>query len=86
MIERDLLNLKKKFEKEKNMTKTERQIRNSLRPYTRFLDIEEFEELVKALHQEIKYKEMIDNLTALNLNGNNCVKDIEDIIMNDEFM
>ncbi len=29
---------------------------------------------------------MINNLTALNLNGNNNIQDVEDIIMNDEFM
>jgi transcriptional adapter 2-alpha len=69
VIDRNILNLKKKFEREKLMSKTERKIQNMLKPYARFLEPSQFEELSQALCQEVKYKELIDNLTALNLNG-----------------
>ncbi len=46
VIERDLLNLKKRFQEEKEMKKQEREIRNCLKPLARFLSVEEHEELV----------------------------------------
>ena len=46
IISRNKLNFEKNFLKEKQMTSLEREIRNELKPYERFISYEEHEELV----------------------------------------
>lgn len=51
------------------MTKLERDIRNPLKKYERFLTEEQHEELVDSIKKELEYKEIIEQLLAIKLNG-----------------
>lgn len=54
------MDLEYNFKKEKEMSKLERDIRNPLKKYERFLTEDEYEELVKSIKKELEYKELIE--------------------------
>lgn len=69
VIDRNKLDIKKRFEMEHNMGVDERELRSRLKTYERFLTAAEFEELIACLIKEQEYKQNIEQLAFLKQNG-----------------
>ena len=80
VIDRNKLDIKKRFEMEHTMSEEERELRNSLKSYERFLTADEFEELIHCLIKEQEYKRNIERLSYLKKNGFDDFNQFEDVI------
>lgn len=80
VIDREKLDIKKRFEMEKMMSTEEREIRNGLKAYERFLEPAEFEELVECILKEQEYKRNIEKLLSLKNVGYTNFAELEGLV------
>lgn len=80
VIDREKLDIKKRFEMEKMMSNEERDIRNSLKSYERFLEPAEFEELIECMLKEQEYKRNVEKLISLKNVGYTNFAELEGLV------
>ncbi len=68
------------------MTSLEREIRNELKRYERFISEEEYEELVQRFLKDLEYQEMIEKLMDIKKCGYNTLDEFEKRIFNEKIL
>lgn len=84
MIERNILDLKTHFQKEKTMSPEEKEIRSLLRPFARFQSFQEHEDLVNSLLKEIELKEAVEQLLLAKHIGCQNLDDLERLVFDSD--
>lgn len=84
VIEHGLLDLKAQLQLEKSLSPVERQIRNTLKPFMRFMSKVEYEELVGDLYHETEMRQSLEVLLASHQVGIETLDDLESCIFSQE--
>jgi hypothetical protein len=84
VIEREILDLKSHFQREKAMSPQEREIRGLLRPFARFQTMTEHEELVTSLLKEVKLKNTVEQILLAKHVGSQNLEDLERLVFDSD--
>lgn len=84
VIDNNLLNIRKQIEESKHLTKSQKQIQQMLRPYQRFMEKKEYEELLHLLYEEVAIKEKLEEYHCIKEKGGFSPQQIEKVVYREQ--